>query len=124
MTRPLTPFLIFYEKQRKDGTTDIKEVSEKWKKLSDGKKKKYLDQYRTAKEKYDKFLQDVYGAEPLTYRPTGRTIEFSMTRVRAILGLKPAIKPMSKGLYPALVKVLVRFWRRNCVGGVFPRSGK
>ncbi len=109
-SRPLTPYLLFCEKERKkDSSVTMKELGDKWQKLSESQKKKYQAEYKAAKEKFDKFLQEVYGNEPLTYRPEGKPIEFSLPRVRAILGQKPGIKPMAKGLYPGLVKALVRF---------------
>ena len=80
-----------------------------WRKLSDGNKKTYVTEYRNAKQKYDKFLENIYGAEPLTYKSTEKTNKFSLVRLRGVFGLAKKVKPIDKEIYPGLVKVLVLY---------------
>ena len=107
-SRPLTPFLLFSQDQRKkNDKLTLKELGKMWRKLSDGNKKTYVTEYRNAKQKYDKFLENIYGAEPLTYKSTEKTNKFSLVRLRGVFGLAKEVKPIDKEIYPGLVKVLV-----------------
>ena len=112
--RPITPFFLFTEQERKkDSSVTSKDLGEKWKKLPESQKKKYIKEYKDAKEKYEKLLTEVYGVDPMSFKSSSKPNEFSITRVRAALGLKSMIKPMAKELYPGLVKVLVILEPKN-----------
>ena len=107
LKRPLTPFFLYAEGERKKGNKDAAALGKKWNKMTEAQKKKYIDEYKEAKTKYSKFIEEIYGSDPLTLKPSGKPIEFSIARMRGILGQSSSIKPMAKGLYPGLVKVLV-----------------
>lgn len=115
VSRPLTPYMLFCtQKRKKDSNISVKELGKLWNNLTKSKKQKYMDEYKAAKEKYDKFLEEIYGPEPLTYhRPNDKPIGFKPTRIRGVLGLNKEIKPMDKKLYPGLVKLLVTSLRNG-----------
>ena len=108
--RPLTPFMLFCVRQReKNEVLTTKELAALWQSLSKSKKTKYLDAYKNEKKKYDKYLEGVYGTESLTYQSKEKIKDFSLVNIRAILGQKSDIKPLSKEAYPMLIKLLVNF---------------
>ena len=65
--RPLSAFFLFRQERYQDVTNAhkgknvaeiTKIISEEWNKLSDERKKKYQEQYNTAKVKYDQEIKD------------------------------------------------------------------
>lgn len=118
--RPLTPFFLYREEERRKGNDiDAKKVGAKWKKLKAGDKEKYIKKYKEAKDRYDEHIHDLYGVDIKTYQPpTTKEPGYPTTRVRAVIGQDPEIRPMKRGTYPALKKVLVQIQcaerGRNC----------
>lgn len=108
-TRPLTPYFLFLEKERKKGDKMLaKESGDKWRGLKKAEKDKYVKEYKEAKEKYDKYVQDVYGADAMTYKPEpGKVSGYAISRIRAAVGQRTSVKAMPKSFYPALARVLV-----------------
>lgn len=107
--RPLTPFFLYREKERKMGNDlTAKEAGVKWKKLKEPEKNKYFEEYHKAKERYDKYVQEVYGVDIGAYKSgANKKHGYSTARIRAILGREPDLKPMKREAYPALTKLRV-----------------
>ena len=121
--KPLTAFFMFREKEKEKGVTmGGKEAGEKWKALSESQKKPYVDAYKKAKDKYDKYLEEVEGIAP---RSSSKKVEkptcFRTGRIRAVCGHRKDIKQMSQQTYSALGRVLVLRWSLNFLGGVYAR---
>lgn len=109
--KPLTPFFMFREKEKEKGITmGGKEAGEKWKALSDSQKKPYLDAYKKAKEKYDKYLEEVEGipAKSSTKKKEKPTC-FKTARIRAVCGRGKNIMQMTQSVYKGIGRVLVIF---------------
>ena len=122
--RPLTPYMVFCQNQRKkDSSLTSKELGDMWQKLPNAKKRKYADEYRSEKARYDKYLKTIYGDEPLTYKNPGKANSFSIIRIRGILGLSKEIKPVDKEVYPGIAKVLVTYFYK-LLGSIFFKFGK
>ena len=111
-SKPLTPYMLFCEDHRKkDKDITVKELGTVWQKLTDNKKKNYVKSYQEAKDRYDKYLESIYGPEPLTYKPTDKPVEFTQVRIRSVLGSKKEIMAMNNNIYPGLIKVMVDYIR-------------
>ena len=107
--KPLTPFFMFREKQKEKGMTlGGKEAGEKWAALSSAEKKPYQDAYKKAKEKYDKYLEDVEGIGPRSTKKAEKPTAFNTSRIRAVCGKSKDIKQMPQAVYRALGRVVVR----------------
>ena len=107
--KPLTPFFLFREKEKDKGhTMGGKEAGALWAALSDSGKKPYLEEYKKAKEAYDKYLEETIG---IPHRSSSKKAEkptsFNSARIRAICGKKKSTKEMPHLIYKALGRVLV-----------------
>ncbi len=106
--KPLTAFFMFREKQKEKGITmGGKEAGEKWAGLSSAEKKVYEDAYKKAKEKYDKYLEEVEGIAPQSSKKTEKPTHFNVARVRAVCTHAPSSLQMPHAIYRALGNVLV-----------------
>jgi len=108
--KPLTAFFMFKEKEKEKGVTmSGKEAGEKWKALSDSEKKPYLDAYKKAKEKYDKYMEEVEGipAGKSSSKKKEKPTSFKTSRIRAVCGKSKNVKGMSQNAYKGLGRVIV-----------------
>ena len=108
--KPLTPFFLFREQEKQKGNTmGGKEAGEKWASLSESQKKPYTEQYKKAKEKYDKYLEETEGIVPGTSsKKKEKPTSYKTSRIRALCGKEKEVKEMSNTIYKALGKVTVR----------------
>jgi hypothetical protein len=107
--KPLTPFFLFKEKQKEKGhTMGGKEAGEKWRELSESQKAPYVDEYKKAKEKYDRYLEEVEGIAPRSSsKKKEKPTSFRTSRIRAVCGHDSEIKSTSDKVYKALGRVVV-----------------
>lgn len=107
--KPLTPFFMFREKEKEKGVTmGGKEAGERWKALSESQKKPYIDAYKKAKEKYEKYLEEVEGIPPRSSsKKAEKPTAFRTSRIRAVCGHSKEVKQMSQPTYKALGRVVV-----------------
>jgi len=107
--KPLTPFFLFRNRMKeKEIVMGGKEAGEKWRSLSDHERKPYVDEYRKAKEKFDKYLEEVEGISAKSpRRKTEKPNCFKSARIRAICGQKKEVLQMNQNVYKGIGKVLV-----------------
>jgi hypothetical protein len=105
--KPLTPFFLFREEEMKAGRgVGGKEAGAKWRDMSDKEKEKYIDEYKTAKEKFDAYLEEEGYARKSSVKDG--PIEYSAARIKAICGTNEEIKGMSTKNCKALGRLLVK----------------
>ena len=123
--KPLTPFFMYREKEKEKGITmGAKDAGAKWKALTDSQKKPYVDAYKKAKEKYDKYLEEEGIAPRSSSKKTEKPTSFRTTRIRAVCGSNKEIKQMTSQTYKALGRVVVSFLLLTPLGGVHARYWK
>lgn len=106
--RPMTGYMLFINEERaknKDAKLLAVDLGKKWKALSESEKKSYNDQYKKAKEKYDKYLVEVEGKD--LNKSSEKPTAISVSRVRAICGKGSKIKAMANPVYKGLARVVV-----------------
>ena len=92
-----------------------KELGERWAALSEAEKKPYVDAYKKAKEKFDKYLEEVEGIAPKSAsKKKEKATCFNAARIRAVCGKDKDVKTMDHKIYKALGKVLVSFTVKKC----------
>ena len=104
----MTAFFLYRNKQKADNVTmSAKEAGDKWKSMSDSEKKPYTDEYKKAKDKYDKYLSE----QGLLIKSSGKKAEkptcFKTSRIRAVCGHGESLKQMDSEIYKGFGKVLV-----------------
>ena len=106
--KPLTAYLLFTMKER-EANKDVKiaELGKKWKELSDTEKKPFLESYKKAKEKYEKYLVEVEGIDPHASEKTEKPTAVPVSRVRAICNKGTKVKPMGQNVYKGIARVVV-----------------
>ena len=102
---------MFKEKEKEKGNVmGGKEAGSKWRELDDGKRKPYLDAYKKAKEKYDKYLEEVEGIAPRTSsKKKERPTAYRTARVRAVCDKSKVMLGMAPATYKALGRVVEAF---------------
>eukprot|EP01022_Parablepharisma_sp_SALTPOND_P006368 TRINITY_DN1259_c0_g1_i1.p2 TRINITY_DN1259_c0_g1~~TRINITY_DN1259_c0_g1_i1.p2 ORF type:complete len:246 (+),score=50.63 TRINITY_DN1259_c0_g1_i1:3922-4659(+) len=108
--RPLTPFFMFREKEKEKGNSMAGvEAGEQWRSMSDSQKKPYVDAYKKAREKYDRYLEE-QGMPPRTSsKKKEKPTKFRTTRVRTICGKSKEPKGADQKVYKGLAKVAEAF---------------
>jgi hypothetical protein len=111
--KPITPFFLFRQKLKEDGKKcGGKAAGDAWKELDEKEKAVFENEYKTAKEKYDKYLEEVEGIAPKSSsKKNEKPTCFNASRIRAVCGKKKEIKEMSGQTSKALGRVLERFMR-------------
>jgi len=119
--KPLTAFFMFKEEEKKKGKPmGGKEAGEKWGALSESQKKPFLDAYKKAKEKYDKYLEDVEGIVPRTSsKKKEKPTSYKISRIRAVCGKNKEVKQMNHQTYKALGRVVVNSGKKVIVGSLY-----
>ena len=124
--KPLTPFFMFREKEKEKGITmGGKDAGDKWKALTEAEKKPYTDAYKKAKEKYDKYLEEVEG---IPAKSSAKKAEkptcFKTSRIRAVCGKSKDVKQMSQAVYKGLGRVIVSSDFNQLIGILHARYGQ
>jgi hypothetical protein len=102
--KPLTPFFMFTSKEKIYG----KEAGKKWGNLSDAEKKPYMESFRKAKEKYEKYLVEVEGINPKSSsKKKEKPTCFKPSRLRAAWGRNAGIMQGTNHIYQAMGRVVV-----------------
>eukprot|EP00826_Nyctotherus_ovalis_P053913 TRINITY_DN7037_c0_g5_i1.p2 TRINITY_DN7037_c0_g5~~TRINITY_DN7037_c0_g5_i1.p2 ORF type:complete len:153 (-),score=14.16 TRINITY_DN7037_c0_g5_i1:157-615(-) len=124
ITRPLTPFFLFCQ-SKKEHHMKKEMLAEEWRNLSQDDRTHFSNRFRSDKQKYLKYLGSVYGEKIImSYTENKKhSHKYKLTRMRAILGECPNIKPMDKEVYKGMSRVLVTSGISN-IGGVSKRLGK
>ena len=109
--KPLTAYFLFLKKQKELGNKmGGKKAGDAWNELSEKEKAPFVNEYKAAKAKYDKYLEEVEGIAPRSSsKKNEKPTCFSSSRIRAVCGRKPGIKEMSGATTKALGKVLEKF---------------
>eukprot|EP00826_Nyctotherus_ovalis_P053633 TRINITY_DN6994_c0_g2_i1.p1 TRINITY_DN6994_c0_g2~~TRINITY_DN6994_c0_g2_i1.p1 ORF type:complete len:135 (-),score=37.19 TRINITY_DN6994_c0_g2_i1:346-750(-) len=120
--KPLTPFFMFKEREREKGVTQgAKEAGIKWKKMTEAEKQPYIDAYKKAKMKYDKYLEEVEGLPPKgSSRNKDKPTSYKESRIRATCGRCKEIMQINHKVYKGLGRVLVSF-SRHSIGMLYAR---
>ncbi len=115
--KPLTPFFLFREKEGAKGhTMGGKEAGERWRELTEEQKSPYINSYKDAKQKYDKYLEEVEGIAPASSsKKKEKPTSFRTTRIRAVCGGQTEGKSLTNEGYRALGRVVVSFVSRFAV---------
>eukprot|EP00826_Nyctotherus_ovalis_P018326 TRINITY_DN15475_c0_g1_i10.p2 TRINITY_DN15475_c0_g1~~TRINITY_DN15475_c0_g1_i10.p2 ORF type:complete len:120 (+),score=45.91 TRINITY_DN15475_c0_g1_i10:154-513(+) len=108
--KPLTPFFLFKEKMKSNGANmGGKKAGAEWRKLTNSEKQPYIDQYKEAKAKFDKYLEDEGIGAKSSGRKKVKPKCFKTGRIRSICGIIKEIMPMSQNIYKGIGKALVLF---------------
>ena len=109
--KPLTPFFMFKEREKEKGITMAgKDAGAKWKSMSDSEKKPFIDAYKKAKAKYDKYLEEVEGIPAKrSSKNKDKPICYKESRIRATCGRSKKIINIAPYIYKGLSRVLVTF---------------
>jgi len=109
--KPLTPFFLFREKEKVNGTSmGGREAGERWKNLSEEEKRPYIEEYQRDREKYDAYLESE-GITPRksSSRKSNAPFVYKGIRIRSMLGMMEDIKTLHLKQCAALGKVAVHF---------------
>ena len=84
-----------------------KEAGDKWKSMSDSEKKPFTDEYKKAKEKYDKYLEDQGLSTKSSSKKAEKPTCFKTSKIRAVCSHGDHVKQMDASVYKGFGKVLV-----------------
>jgi histone H3/H4 len=108
--RPLTPFFMFREKEKEKGTTlSGVDAGERWRNMSDEEKKPYIDAYKKAREKYDRYLEEQGIPVKTSSKKKEKPTKYRSVRIRTVCGKTKDGKAADTKVYQGLAKVAEAF---------------
>ena len=106
--RPATAFFKFREKEQGKGNAmGGKEAGEKWRGLKASEKKKFQEEYRQEREKFDSYLEEQGLTPRASSKKKPRSLVYKGSRVRAVCGSDEQVKDLTATQYKALGHVAV-----------------
>lgn len=107
--RPLSPFFLYKEKLKASGEgLSSQEITEKFKSLSRQERQIYVEDFKSQKEIYDKYLFEQKGIKPRSICEV-KEPEYKAHKVRDICSNRDECRPLEFGVPVALAAVTVNF---------------